>query len=78
MLHCVPGSCTFNIMAPEMRLRKYRDANGLTRTDLAYKLGCSYDMVRSIECGRRKPGRELAAKIEHLTYLDDRIEALDW
>jgi hypothetical protein len=46
--------------------------------ELAIKLGCCYDMVRSIELGRRKPGRELAARIEHLTYFDDRIEALDW
>jgi len=65
-------------MAPEKRLRKYRADNDITRMQLAGKLECSYEMIRSIECGRRKPGRELAARIEGLTYFDDRIEALDW
>lgn len=39
------------------RLRKARD---LTQRDLAQAVGCTEDLIRKIESGRRKPSRELA------------------
>ena len=65
-------------MTPNQRLREFRKKRKLSRRDLAAQLDCCYDTIRSIELGRRSPGRELATRIEYLTYWDDRIEVIDW
>lgn len=49
-----------------MDLRERRRRRGLTQTELAKMAGCTRTWINSIECGRRKPGRELLANIERV------------
>jgi hypothetical protein len=45
-------------------LRRWRVAAGLTQQPAARLLGCDQSMVCYLELGRRRPGHELAARIE--------------
>jgi predicted ATPase/transcriptional regulator with XRE-family HTH domain len=41
-------------------LRHYRKSLDLTQRDLAQRVGCTEDLIRKLEAGRRKPSRQLA------------------
>lgn len=45
------------------RLRDARRRHGWTQHQLAERLGCSYDMLRSIELGRARPSLRMLGKI---------------
>jgi transcriptional regulator with XRE-family HTH domain len=48
-------------------LREGRHAIGLTQAQVAELVGCSDVYVSLMESGQRKPGRDLAVRIERLT-----------
>lgn len=44
------------------RLTTLREAKGLTRTELAFHLGMSSEMLRALEAGRRRPTLDVLRK----------------
>jgi transcriptional regulator with XRE-family HTH domain len=45
------------------RLREIRQRHGWTQRQLAERVGCSYDMLRSIELGRARPSLRMLGQI---------------
>lgn len=56
--------------------RRFRDENGHTLAELAKLWGCSRSMAEAICLGARRPGLDLAARIESAT--GGRIRCADW
>jgi len=48
-------------------LKEYLEHNGIAEKDFARKLGISIAYVSMLKSGRRRPGVDLARKIERLT-----------
>ncbi len=46
-----------------LRLRELRIAAGLSREDLAQRLGSTRSYVNKLESGRHAPGQEMSAKL---------------
>jgi DNA-binding XRE family transcriptional regulator len=46
-------------------LKQQRRSLDLTQDQLAEQIGCSSDLIRKIEAGRRRPSRSIAARLAH-------------
>jgi predicted ATPase/DNA-binding XRE family transcriptional regulator len=53
------------------QLRRLRKQRGLTQRDLAQQVGCSEDLIRKLEAGRRNPSRDLARLLTTAFTLPD-------
>lgn len=52
------------------QVRGRREALGLTRKELAHRVGCSIETVRKIESGERHPSRQIADLLAQVLSLD--------
>jgi len=50
-------------------LKEYRNAHGLTRAELARRVGCSPEMIHKIELGQRRPSRQIAELIADAVHI---------
>jgi transcriptional regulator with XRE-family HTH domain len=60
-----------------LQLRSWRTGAGLSQRAAARMLGCNQSMICYLELGRRRPGRELARRIEEASEAAVPIEAWD-
>lgn len=78
-LHDVEHSSSISIVLAEVgpRLRRVRDARGVTLTELAAMTGISKSTLSRLESGQRKPSLELLLPIAeaHQVPLDDLVGA---
>jgi predicted ATPase/transcriptional regulator with XRE-family HTH domain len=50
-------------------LKEYRSAHGLTRAELARRVGCSSEMIHKIELGQRRPSRQIAELLADAAHI---------
>src|SRR5438477_719735 len=50
-------------------LKEYRNAHGLTRVELALRVGCSPEMIHKIELGQRRPSRQIAELLADAVHI---------
>src|SRR4051794_15875147 len=50
-------------------LKEYRSAHGLTRAELARRIGCSSEMIHKIELGQRRPSRQIAELLADAAHI---------
>lgn len=60
-------------MNPRVRLKRYREENGLSVIDLAELLHCSKQMVYALEAGTddKLPGRVMGKRIQAICGIPD-------
>src|SRR5690242_601509 len=51
-------------------LKEYRNAHGLTRAELARRVGCSVEMIHKIELGQRRPSRQIAELLADAVHIE--------
>jgi predicted ATPase/DNA-binding XRE family transcriptional regulator len=51
-------------------VRKHRKALGLTQAELAWRAGCSGEMIRKVESDRRRPSSQLAELLARVLEID--------
>src|SRR5262245_7851818 len=59
------------------QVRQRREALGLTRKELAQRVGCSRETVRKIESGERQPSRHMADLLRHALSLPEHAPVPD-
>jgi predicted ATPase/DNA-binding XRE family transcriptional regulator len=71
MSMCAKGALNMNAEAGfGSHVRGRREALGLTRKQLAHRVGCSIETVRKIETGVRHPSRQMADLLAQVLSLD--------